>query len=150
MHGKQGHAAYPQLAENPIPKLARIIDRLSSTPLDAGTPSIPALEPAGDHHLGAEHRHQRHPGAGAGQLQHPLQRPALTRPSIEAWVREHCESVARRRWARASRYQFAGTGDVFLTEPGPLVGPCARRSRAVTGREPALTTNGGTSDARFI
>src|SRR5690606_9423119 len=36
VHGKQGHAAYPHMAENPIPKLARIIDRLSTTPLDQG------------------------------------------------------------------------------------------------------------------
>ena len=37
VHGKQGHSAYGERAENPIPKLARIIDRLSSTPLDAGS-----------------------------------------------------------------------------------------------------------------
>src|SRR5262249_18310245 len=35
--GRQGHAAYPQFAENPVPKLARLVDRLSSTPLDQGT-----------------------------------------------------------------------------------------------------------------
>jgi succinyl-diaminopimelate desuccinylase len=40
VRGKQGHAAYPQLAENPIPKLARLIDRLSTTPLDSGTPDF--------------------------------------------------------------------------------------------------------------
>ena len=80
VHGKQGHSAYGERAENPIPKLARIIDRLSSTPLDAGTRALPALEPAGHHRLGAEHGHQRHPGLGARQLQHPLQRPAHTGP----------------------------------------------------------------------
>ena len=37
VRGKQGHSAYPQLADNPVPKLARIIDRLSSAKLDDGT-----------------------------------------------------------------------------------------------------------------
>ena len=37
VHGKQGHSAYGERAENPIPKLARIIDRLSTAPLDKGT-----------------------------------------------------------------------------------------------------------------
>jgi succinyl-diaminopimelate desuccinylase len=45
---------------------------------------------------------------------------------------------------------FSGTGDVFLTKPGPLVETMRSVVRTVTGREPALTTGGGTSDARFI
>jgi succinyl-diaminopimelate desuccinylase len=39
---------------------------------------------------------------------------------------------------------------VFLTKPGPLVQTIADAVHAVTGRTPALTTGGGTSDARFI
>ena len=79
VHGKQGHAAYPQLAENPIPKLARMIDRLSSTPLDAGTehfePSslqvtIISVPNTATNVI---------PALGARQVQHPLQRPADAR-----------------------------------------------------------------------
>ena len=36
MTGTQGHAAYPHLADNPVPKLARLVDRLSSETLDDG------------------------------------------------------------------------------------------------------------------
>jgi succinyl-diaminopimelate desuccinylase len=39
---------------------------------------------------------------------------------------------------------------VFLTEPGPLVETMTGAVRAITGRTPALSTGGGTSDARFI
>ena len=35
--GKQGHAAYPHVADNPLPKLARMIDRLAGLRLDGGT-----------------------------------------------------------------------------------------------------------------
>ena len=45
---------------------------------------------------------------------------------------------------------FSGTGDVFVTKPGPLVDTLRSAVHAVTGRRPALTTGGGTSDARFI
>ncbi|MGE0855893.1 MAG: M20/M25/M40 family metallo-hydrolase, partial [Hyphomicrobiaceae bacterium] len=41
-------------------------------------------------------------------------------------------------------------GDVFLTKPGPLVETMREAVEAKTGRRPALTTGGGTSDARFI
>lgn len=52
----------------------------------------------------------------------------------------------------ACRYEvsFSGTGEVFLTRPGPLVDTMLRAVQEVTGRTPALTTSGGTSDARFI
>jgi len=36
VEGKQGHAAYPHKADNPIPKLARLIDRISHARLDDG------------------------------------------------------------------------------------------------------------------
>ena len=39
---------------------------------------------------------------------------------------------------------------MFLTKPGPLVQTLAKSVEEGTGRVPALTTNGGTSDARFI
>ena len=36
-HGSQGHVAYPQHADNPVPKLIKLTDKLASTPLDGGT-----------------------------------------------------------------------------------------------------------------
>jgi succinyl-diaminopimelate desuccinylase len=39
---------------------------------------------------------------------------------------------------------------VFLTKPGPLVDTMRAAIQGVTGRQPALATTGGTSDARFI
>jgi succinyl-diaminopimelate desuccinylase len=72
-----------------------------------------------------------------------------TRAGVEAWVRDQCESAAKDVGARFS-LRFFGTGDVFLTDPGPLVDTMRNAVQAVTGRPAALTTNGGTSDARFI
>jgi succinyl-diaminopimelate desuccinylase len=146
--GKQGHAAYGHLAENPIPKLARMIDRLSATPLDSGTPRF---QPSS-----VEATVVTVPNSASNVI--PAWARATfsiryndlhTRPGIEAWVRGHCETVAGELAARFS-LDFSGTHEVFLTEPGPLAGAVCGAVEAVTGRTPALTTNGGASDASFI
>ena len=146
--GRQGHAAYPQLAENPVPKLARIIDRLSATPLDQGTPDfqpsslqVTALSTSTNatNVIPAEAR------AKFNVRYNDLWR----RPKLEAWVREQCAAAAAEMDAKHA-VSFSGTGDVFLTKPGPLVSTMREAVKSVTGRDPALTTGGGTSDARFI
>ncbi len=146
--GRQGHAAYPQLAENPVPKLARLIDRLSSTTLDQGTPDFQASSlqvtvisapNAATNVIPAEAR------AKFNVRYNDLWR----RPKLEAWVREQCAIAAAEVDARHT-VTFSGTGDVFLTKPGPLVSTMRDAVKSATGREPALTTGGGTSDARFI
>ena len=148
VHGKQGHAAYPQLADNPIPKLARLIDRLSSTTLDAGTADF---EPSSlqvtviSAPNAATNVIPREARAKFNIRYNDLWR----RPKVEAWVREQCAMAAKDVSARFD-VTFSGTGDVFLTKPGPLVDTMRQAVGALTGRTPALTTNGGTSDARFI
>jgi succinyl-diaminopimelate desuccinylase len=146
--GKQGHAAYPQLADNPIPKLARILDRLSSQTLDGGThdfePSslqvtVISVPNTATNVIPAEAK------AKFNIRYNDLWR----RLALEDWVRLQCEAAAERMSARWS-VSFSGTGDVFLTQPGPLVETMTRAVAIETGRTPALTTGGGTSDARFI
>jgi succinyl-diaminopimelate desuccinylase len=148
VHGKQGHAAYGHLADNPVPKLARMIDRLSSTALDAGTPRF---QPSS-----VQATIVSVPNTATNVI------PALaranfniryndlhTRAQIESWVRANCEAVAKDIGAQFS-LSFSGTHNVFLTEPGSLVATMQGAVQAVTGRAAALTTNGGASDAAFI
>lgn len=148
VEGKQGHAAYPSLADNPVPKLARIIDRLSTAALDSGTPhfqpsslqvTVVSVPNTVTNVIPA------HARAAFNIRYNDLH----TRPRLEAWVRETCDRAAAEVGARFT-LSFSGTGDVFRTEPGPLVDAMVRAVTAVTGQAPRLTTNGGTSDARFI
>ena len=148
VHGKQGHAAYPDLAENPVPKLVRMLDRLSSAPLDDGTPDF---QPSNLQVTVIDVRNSATnviPAEARAKF-NIRYNTHWTRPRLEAWVRAHCDAAAR---DLHSRYElaFSGTGDVFLTKPGPLVETLRTAVRTVTGTTPALTTNGGTSDARFI
>lgn len=148
VHGRQGHAAYPTKADNPVPKLARIIDRLSTTVLDAGTGNF---EPS---HLVVTVISVPNtatnviPGRAEAQF-NVRYNDAWTRPRLESHLRGLCEAAAAEVSARFD-LSFSGTGDVFLTEPGPLVKTMVSAVAAETGRTPALTTGGGTSDARFI
>jgi succinyl-diaminopimelate desuccinylase len=146
--GKQGHAAYPHLADNPVPKLARLIDRLSSTPLDAGSDDFDpsSLQVTV---ISAPNTATNVIPSEARAKFNIRYNDLWTRPRMEAWVREQCERAAAEVGARWS-VSFSGTGDVFLTKPGPLVNTMTEAVKSVTGRLPALTTAGGTSDARFI
>jgi succinyl-diaminopimelate desuccinylase len=146
--GTQGHAAYPHIADNPIPKLARMIDRMAALKLDDGS----------------EHFQPSHiavtvvsvPNTATNVI--PGQARALfnvryndthARPKIEQLITACCKAAAKEVGADFS-LAFQGTGDVFLTKPGPLVEAMAAAVREVTGHAAKLTTTGGTSDARFI
>ena len=148
VHGKQGHSAYGEVAENPIPKLARIIDRLSTKVLDAGSKHFQPSSLQAT--IISVPNTATNVIPGSAQANFNIRYNDLhTRAGIEAWVQENCEAAAREVSARFT-LAFEGSGNVFLTEPGPLVATMRGAIQAATGREPALTTNGGTSDARFI
>ena len=146
--GRQGHVAYPHTADNPVPKLARLIDGLSSAPLDQGTADFEASSLQVTVISTANTATNVIPGAARARF-NIRYNDLWRRPKVEAWVREQCAAVARENNARYE-LSFSGTGEVFLTRPGPLVDTMLRAVRDVTGRTPALTTSGGTSDARFI
>jgi succinyl-diaminopimelate desuccinylase len=148
VQGRQGHAAYPHLAENPVPKLIRILDRLSSAKLDDGTADF---QPSNLQVtvLDCTNTATNVIPAEARAKFNIRYNTTWTRATLEAWVRSHCQRAGDELGARWS-VSFAGTGDVFLTKPGPLVETMRHAVTSITKASPKLTTNGGTSDARFI
>ncbi|HXF54205.1 MAG TPA: succinyl-diaminopimelate desuccinylase [Hyphomicrobiaceae bacterium] len=146
--GKQGHSAYAHLAENPIPKLARLIDRLSTTRLDAGSAHF---EPSSIEAtvISVPNRASNVIPSEARAKINIRYNDLWTRDRVEARVREVCAEAAREVGARYA-LSFESTGDVFLSKGGPLVSTVIEAVAAVTGTAPRLSTGGGTSDARFI
>lgn len=149
VNGRQGHAAYPQQADNPIPKLARLIDRLSTVHIDPEAST--SFEPTN-----LEVTIVSVPNTASNVI--PSRAKAIfniryndnwDRARMVAWVRETTTRHADEIGADIS-LNFAGTGDVFLTKPGPLVDAMRSAISEVTGLTPELSTGGGTSDARFI
>ncbi len=148
VHGIQGHAAYPQRAENPVPKLARFIDRLTGQKIDEGTAHF---EPSNCQVtvISVPNTASNVIPASARAIFNVRYNDLWRRPTIEEWVRLQCDAAAVATGARFD-VAFEGTGDVFLTAPGPLVDTLVDAVAAETGRRPELSTSGGTSDARFI
>ena len=148
VYGKQGHAAYPGKADNPVPKLVHILDRLCRSPIDQGSKNF---EPSNLQVtvIDVPNTATNVIPAVARAKFNVRYNDLHTRAKIEAWVALQCEAAGS---AVNARYDltFSGTGDVFLTKPGPLVDTLTSAVKDVTGRTPALTTGGGTSDARFI
>lgn len=143
-YGAQGHTAYPHLADNPLPRLARLLDRLASTPLDTGTPhfqpstlaltSVDVGNPTGN----------IIPAQATARFNIRFN-DQHTPASLKAWVWEQCAAVGG-----AYGLDMMVSGEAFLTPPGRLSTLVQAAAAAVTGRTPELGTGGGTSDARFI
>jgi succinyl-diaminopimelate desuccinylase len=147
VQGRQGHVAFPHLARNPIRGMMRALDALLREPLDAGTA-----------HFDASNLEVTTVDVG---------NPAVNVIPAEAhatfnirfndrWSPQSLEAEVRRRLDAALgdapyALAFDPTNAVaFLTEPDAFVTTLMDAIAAETGRRPALSTAGGTSDARFI
>ncbi|MBP7243416.1 succinyl-diaminopimelate desuccinylase [Amaricoccus sp.] len=147
-YGKQGHAAYPEKALNPLPALVRLLDRLGARKLDAGTrhfgPSTLALTT-----IDVGNPASNVVPAEAHATLNIRFNDAHTSASLTAWIEEEADRVAAEfRTGLAARFEISG--ESFLTRPGPFTDLVARAVTAETGLAPALSTTGGTSDARFV
>jgi len=146
--GVQGHSAYPHRAKNPLPAMARLMDRLASHELDGGTDHFDAST------LAIVTIDTGNPASNVI--------PALCRASVNIrfndlhsgaglrdWLRREADAVAEAFGVEiAMRVKISG--ESFLTPPGELSALVARSVAAETGVKPVLSTSGGTSDARFV
>ncbi len=144
VEGVEGHVAYPQLADNAIPKLLRLLDALLAEPLDRGTA---VFEPSNleitDITVG-NHAHNVIPGR-AEALFNIRFNDLHTGDSLVRWLRERLDATGL-----PYALDVHVTGEAFVTPPGPGLRALVEAIRAETGAEPELSTSGGTSDARFI
>ena len=144
IHGTQGHVAYPDRADNPIHRMARVLHRLTAAPLDSGTEWFqPSTLQVTTVDVGNP-TNNIVPARAFARLNLRFN-PTHSAAGLEAWVRGILAEEAPRHEA-----SFSCSGEAFLTEPGPFVDALRRAVRAATGEEGALDTGGGTSDARFI
>ena len=147
VHGKQGHVGYPQLADNPVHHMLRLCAALLASPLDQGTAHF---DPS---NLEITTLDVGNPAVNVIPAQ---AKAAFNIRFNDLWTPATLEAELRARLALvagAANYelQMAPTNaHAFLTQPGPFVDMVARAIEAETGRNPVLSTTGGTSDARFI
>ena len=148
VHGRQGHVAYPHRAENPIPGLLRLASALIADPLDGGTAHFDASN------LEFTTIDVGNPAtnvipASAKAVFNVRFNDDWTAETLGAEIRRRLEAAA----GNAVRFSLdlqPSNAPAFLTQPDAFVDLVADAIEAETGRRPALSTTGGTSDARFI
>jgi succinyl-diaminopimelate desuccinylase len=142
VEGTQGHVAYPHLADNPLPKLVRILSELDSLTLDTGTKWFqPSNLEITDINVG-NRAHNVIPAHGSARI------------SIRFNDLHTGKSLSDRVMAIAAKHGGKArpiiSGEPFLTEPGAFSKLVSAAVEAETGVLPELSTTGGTSDARFL
>jgi succinyl-diaminopimelate desuccinylase len=142
--GKQGHVAYPQLADNPIPKLVAALAAIDAMVLDMGNHWFqPSNIEVTDVTVGNPATNVI-PAKASARLSirfNDEQRGQNLVALIERTVALHAPGATV--IARIS-------GEAFLTEPGDLSALVGGAIAQIAGIEAALSTTGGTSDARFL
>jgi succinyl-diaminopimelate desuccinylase len=140
--GREGHVAYPHLADNPIPRLVALLAELEALALDEGTewfqpsnleitdiavgnPATNVIPPEARARISIRFN-DLHTGAGLG---------------------ERVSGIAARHGATA---RPVVSGESYLSPPGALSAIVCAAIEAETGIVPELSTSGGTSDARFL
>jgi succinyl-diaminopimelate desuccinylase len=143
--GKQGHVAYPHLADNPVRALPRALDALLTPPLDAGTLDF---QPTNLEIVTVD------VGNPATNVIPGEVRAVFNIRFNDFWTPESLAAEIRRRLdAAGARYELTFdpcNAVAFLTKRGPFTDLVCEAVADVTGRRPELSTGGGTSDARFI
>ncbi len=157
VRGKQGHVAYPHLADNPIRGLLMLAESLLHPRFDSGTEEFQA--------------------SNMEITSFDTGNPALNVIPAEAtatfnirfndlWTAETVMAEIENRLKRAAKHKVLRSdksdpvdfelqwrdraSPVFLTRDSRLSGTLADSVEAITGNRPELSTSGGTSDARFI
>ena len=143
--GRQGHAAYPERADNPIPNLMRLLDALIAPPLDKGTAHF---DPSNLEIVSVD------TGNPAFNVIPAEVRARINVRFNDLWEPKKLEAELRQRLdAVAARYALDWepcNALAFLTEPHSFTKLVADPVEKKTGCRPMLSTSGGTSDARFI
>jgi len=146
--GKQGHVAFPHLADNPIRGLVALMSALMAQPLDHGSEHF---DPSNLEFTSVDVGNPTVnviPGEARARF-NIRYNDRHTQDSLKRLVDERCAAAAPTgtRW----RVEYLPSNSyVFLTKPGPFVDLVVEAIVAATGRTPKLATSGGTSDARFI
>lgn len=144
IYGKQGHIAYPHLADNPIHRALPALDALSREGWDAGN----AFFDPTSLQISTIRAGQGVTNVIPGSLE-VLFNVRFSTELTASSIRERCETILHQHGLSFDIDWFL-SGEPFLTTPGALLDAVKNSIAAVTGSEPDVSTGGGTSDGRFI
>jgi succinyl-diaminopimelate desuccinylase len=145
VQGKQGHVAYPKLADNPVPKLVKLLDALASHRFDKGTKFF---QPTNLEITTID------VGNTATNVIPNSAKAMFNVRFNDKWTSASIQEKIRAVLDKTNQpYTVDFRGDSsksFITKPGAWSELVRRAVKDITGKTPEYTTNGGTSDARFV
>jgi len=143
-HGVQGHIAYPQKADNPIPRMLKTLTALSSHVLDEGS----------------EHFESSQLQITTVDVGNPASNvtPAHIEARFGIRFNTHHSGSSLKTWMESVCAEYAGShtlevtlgAEPFLTDDTVAIERISKAIEASTGTRPDLSTRGGTSDGRFL
>lgn len=148
VRGVQGHAAYPHLADNPIPGLVRLLAALDALKLDDGNERF---QPSNLEIVSVDTGNPAFnviPARCEARF-NIRYNDAWTLDSLKAKITETLEAVDLGNLDLGLEFK-RDASESFLTRDETLIKALSDAVKAETGRMPELSTGGGTSDARFI
>ncbi|MDC9714688.1 MAG: succinyl-diaminopimelate desuccinylase [Gammaproteobacteria bacterium] len=142
--GKQGHIAYPHLANNPIHLLAPVLNSLIAEVWDEGNDYFPAT---------SFQISNINSGTGVtnvipGEVEMVFNFRYSSESTYKGLQKRVCEILDS--YAFEYKIDWNHSGYPFLTPKGNLVSACTQAIKEVKGIDSKLSTSGGTSDGRFI
>ncbi len=147
--GKQGHSAYPHLANNPVRGLQKVLHALLSEPLDAGTREF---DPST---LEITSVDTGNPAFNVLPAQTTIRFNSRfnnlhTAKSLQVRIEKGVEAALAGTGLKGRVDFVPNAAEAFLTAAGDIADLLGETIEAETGRKPELSTTGGTSDARYI
>jgi succinyl-diaminopimelate desuccinylase len=144
VHGIQGHVAYPHLADNPVHSVAPALAELASRVWDKGNEFFqPTTFQISNINAGTGA-----PNVVPGELKARFNIRFSTEQTVETLQQTITEILNRHKVNYTLEWFVSGLP--FFTPPGKLSEAVQRAVKETTGRNPELSTTGGTSDGRFI
>jgi succinyl-diaminopimelate desuccinylase len=156
VHGVQGHAAYPHLADNPVRGMLALAQALMDPPFDSGTENFqPSNLEVTTVDVGNTVTNVI-PAKATASFNIRFN-DTWTADTLKAEIIARLDKAAADQTLRPGRepakYEIIWAdrpSHVFLTRNNALIASLSSSIETVTGQAPKLSTTGGTSDARFI
>jgi succinyl-diaminopimelate desuccinylase len=142
--GKQGHIAYPHLAENPNHLMTSVLKDLCQQQWDNGNEYFPATS----FQISNIHSGSRVTNVIPGEVEIMFNFRYSTETTKEALQKKVNDILDSRKLNYS--IDWSHSGFPFLTPKGELVSACVDAIEKIKSIKPKLSTSGGTSDGRFI
>ena len=142
--GKQGHIAYPQLADNPIHLVTPALNQLCDEQWDNGNDYFPATS----FQISNIHSGDKVTNVIPGEVEVMFNfrySTETTKEELQKRVNDILDSHKLNFFV-----EWSHSGYPFLTPNGELVSACVDAIEKIKAIKPQLSTSGGTSDGRFI